>query len=336
MNTLALNKKVAVVASLAEGNSIRSTERLTDTHRDTVMRLGRDVGEGCARLHDRLFRDLHVSLLEVDEIWSFVGKKQGHLRDGDSMEFGDSYSFLGMDSTKKAIVSFYVGRRDADSTDAFCVDLRERIANRPQISSDGFKPYIEAIEKTFGRDVDFAQVIKTYGGTTDVVPVHRKYSPPRVTKTEVVKVTGRPDAEHISTSIMERGNLNVRMQNRRFTRLTNAYSKTWRNHAASVALWVCFYNFCRVHSTIRTTPAMALGITDHVWTAEELVLAALATAPAPDAPKGPSSTPPPAPSDPAPKHSKWDGVPADRVPVGDYGTGRTKRPTFTVIKGGRE
>jgi len=296
MNTLPLSKKVQVISNLCEGASIRSVERLAETHRDTVMRLGRDVGEGCARLHDRLFNDLQVNLLEVDELWSYVAKKQGHLKPGDSVEFGDWYTFVGLDANRKAIVSYLTGRRDGDSTDAFCADLRARILNRPQISSDGYQPYVSAIEEAFGADVDYGQIVKEYAGSTEVVPVSHRYSPPRVVRTERIKVAGEPDPDKISTSYVERNNLNVRMGNRRFTRLTNAFSKCQRNHSASVALYVCYHNLCRVHTTLRTTPAMAMGLTDHIWSVEELIVAALAKEPAPESPKGkpsPEFTPDP-------------------------------------------
>lgn len=285
MNSLPLTKKVQVISALVEGASIRSTERLTATHRDTIMRLGRDVGEGCERLHDRLFRDLQVNVLEVDELWSFVGKKQGHLQPGDSAEFGDSYTFVGLDANRKAIVSYSVAHRDGESTDAFCSDLRARILNRPQISSDGFQPYVSAIEDAFGADVDYGQIVKEYAGSTAVVPVSHRYSPPRVVRTERIRVSGHPDPDKISTSYVERSNLNFRMGNRRFTRLTNAFSKRVRNHVASVALYVAYYNLCRVHTTLRTTPAMAMGVTDHIWTVEELIVVATAKKPSPEAPR---------------------------------------------------
>lgn len=318
MSKLSLSKKVQVVAALVEGNSIRSTERLTETHRDTIMRLGVAVGEGCAALHDRLFQNLQVNVLEVDELWSYIGKKQGHLKPGDSMEFGDCYTFTGIDASRKAIISFVVGRRDGDCTDDFCADLRERILNRPQITSDGFAPYVEAIEKAFGADCDYAQLIKEYGGPAPAMPLAHRYSPPRVTSSEKIIVSGKPDPKHIGTSFIERSNLTVRMQNRRFTRLTNGYSKKWRNHAASVALWVCYYNLCWVHSTLRMTPAMAMGVADHIWTIEELVSVALAMSTPPEAPIQPP-TPPPAPA-PIPP-------PVAPSPMG--------RPQFTVIQGGR-
>jgi hypothetical protein len=250
MNTLPLNKKVQVISALVEGASIRSMERLTNIHRDAIMRLGRDVGEGCERLHDRLFRDLQVNVLEVDELWSFIGKKQGHLKSGDSAEFGDSYTFVGLVAYRKAIVSYSVAHRDGESTDAFCSDLRARILNRPQISSDGFVPCIAAIEQSSGADLDYSQIVKKYAGSTAVVPVSHRYSPQRVVRTERIGVEGHPDPDKISTSYVERSNLNFRMENRRFTRLTNAFSKRQRNHGASVALYAAYYNLCRVHATM--------------------------------------------------------------------------------------
>lgn len=312
MNSLQLAKKVQVVATLVEGNSIRSTERLTGTHRDTVMRLGRDVGEGCERLHDRLFRDLQVNILEVDELWSFVGKKQGRLQPTDPKEFGDSYTFLGTDATRKAIISYTVGARDSTTTQAFCQDLRGRVLNRPQISSDGFQPYIAAIEEAFGAEADYAQVVKEYSGSTVLVPASTRYSPARVKSITRTRISGQPDPTHISTSYVERTNLSVRMGCRRFTRLTNGFSKKLRHHRASVALWVAYYNLCRVHETLRTTPAMALGVTDHVWTIEELVREALAT-------EQPCSQPPNKPEPQSP-------TPAPQP---------NQRPRFTVIQGGR-
>lgn len=335
MNVLPLTKKVEVIAALIEGSSIRSVERMTGVHRDTIMRLGRDVGEGCTKVHDQAFRDLNVGVLEVDELWSFIGKKQGHLRQGDAPEFGDCYTFTGISATTKAMVSYLVGRRDGECTDEFCADLRVRILNRPQITSDGYKPYTEAIEKAFGLDVDYAQAVKEYGGAAEAMPLARRYSPPRVTSSEKIKVAGSPNADLISTSYVERSNLTVRMTNRRFTRLTNAYSKKWRNHEASVGLTIAAYNFVKVHSTLRTTPAMAQGVTDHIWTVEELVLAALAvgpTVPKKSAPVAPRPTP----SGDLLDNSKWGGVPADRIPSGGVGQGRTKRPTLTVIDGGKK
>ena len=235
------------------------------------MRLGVRVGEGCARLHDRMMRDLQVPILEFDEIWGYVGKKQRRAGLGET-DKGDQYTFTALDATSKAIVSFVTGKRNEATTRAFVNDVWERIINRPQITTDGFGPYIEAVAECFGDGADFAQLVKHYAADHSV-EAKRRYSPPHVVRVERLVVSGRP--RHVSTSYVERSNLTMRMQQRRFTRLTNGFSKKLRNHRAAVALYVAHYNLCRVHETIRMTPAMALGVADHIWTIGELVEAAL-------------------------------------------------------------
>lgn len=289
MHVLPFDKRVRVITTLVEGNSIRSTERLCAANRETIMRLGVDVGEACHRLHDALVGGLQVGILEIDEIWSFVGKKQRRLRPSDSADFGDCYTFLGLDANRKAIISYVVGKRDGAHALTFCRDLRARIINRPQISSDGFNPYVEAIERAFGRDVDYGQIIKTAVATERD---DRYY-----TSMARVPIMGTPAQEYISTSYVERLNLTLRMSAKRFERRTNGFSKKLRHHAAAVALYVGHYNFCRVHETLRTTPAVAVGVTGHVWSIAELMDAALSIAPAP--PPAPAVTPPPGPA-PAP------------------------------------
>jgi IS1 family transposase len=227
----------------------------------------------------------------VDELWAYVGKKEKRLQPSDGPDLGDSYTFLGIDANRKAIVSFVVGKRDYAHTAAFCKDLRARVVNRPQISSDGFHPYAEAVQRAFGHDVDYAQVRKTYG------PISRhgtdpRFSPRRCTGSVKVVVTGDPAPGKISTSYVERVNLSLRMGTKRFERKTNGFSKKMRNHAAAVALYIGHYNFCRVHETLRTTPMVAIGVTDHVWSIAELLDAALSIAPAPAAAApGPSLDP---------------------------------------------
>jgi IS1 family transposase len=253
--------------------SIRAVERLTDVHRDTIMRLGVRVGQGCAKLHDGLMRDLQVNRIELDEIWSFIAKKQGHLTPEDSAEKGDQYTFLAMAGAAKAIISYRVGKRSQENTSAFVQDLRNRVLGAPEISTDGFNAYPGAIEDAFGLDVTYGQIVKNYGVQGGVVEAARRYSPAQVVSVSKRAVTGRP--KHISTSFIERQNLTLRMQQRRFTRLTNAFSKKLENHEAAVALYVAYYNLCRPHEALRVTPAMQLGVTDHVWTIGELVEAAL-------------------------------------------------------------
>ncbi|HKM99616.1 MAG TPA: IS1 family transposase [Candidatus Binataceae bacterium] len=275
MNVLPFETQVRIISALTEGCSIRSTERLTETHRDTVMRLGVRVGEGCARLHDRLMRDLQVNLIELDEQWDFIAKKAKRVQTNDPAEFGDVWLFVALASTQKAVISYRVGKRTQENTTALARDLRARIVNRPQVTSDGYAPYVGAIQTAFGRSVDFAVLTKQYGGDSNLPDAAHRYSPGHVTGVERTVIRGRPNRDLISTSYVERFNLSSRMQMRRCTRLTNAYSKKLTNHEAAVSLWVCFYNLCRVHETLRCTPAMALGVTDHIWSIAELVQAAL-------------------------------------------------------------
>lgn len=275
MNVLPLDKQVRAISALVEGCSIRSTERLTGIHRDTIMRLGVRVGEGCERLHGRLMRGLNVAAIELDEQWAFIGKKQKRVDPDDPHDAGDAYLFIALAANAKAAISFVVGKRTAENTLALASDLRSRITNRPQITSDGFQAYPDAIDFAFGMDVDFAQLVKAYQATpgNEAAP---RYSPGTIGDTETKVVRGMPDPGKISTSYVERFNLTTRMQMRRFTRLTNGFSKKLENHKAAIALHIAHYNLCRVHETIRVTPAMALGVTDHVRTIGELVEAALA------------------------------------------------------------
>lgn len=271
MNILPFDKQTAAIAVLTEGCSIRATERLTGVHRDTIMRLGVRVGQGCERIHDAMMQDLQVPIIEIDEIWAYVGKKQR--RAGEDQGAGDQYTFTALDSTSKTILSYRTGKRTAENTQAFLHDLRARIINRPQITSDGFGPYRVAMEESFGIDVDYAQLVKHYKAEPPK-DTARRYSPGYVVGIDRQRVVGRPRRQHVSTSYVERSNLMFRMQQRRFTRLTNGFSKKLENHMAAVSLFVAHYNLCRVHETIRMTPAMQLGVTDHIWTIVELIEAA--------------------------------------------------------------
>lgn len=339
MNVLPRDKQVAVIAALTEGLSIRSTERLTDVHRDTIMRLAVKVGEGCAALHDRLMRNLNVNTIEADEIWSFISKKQKRVGETDNPEFGDCYAYIAMDASRKAIISYEMGKRTNATTFAFARDLRARVLNRPQITTDGFKPYIEAIELAFGSDCDYAQLIKEYASDAVQSDAARRYSPSRVIGSDVEVIMGNPDPAKISTSYVERTNLTIRMQMRRFTRLTNAFSKNPRNHRAAFALFVAWYNLVRVHETLRMTPAMAMGIANHVWTIGELVDAALASEPEPQPTPPASRKPEPAsknetpevPRAAAPAPTKA-AAPAAVSPVGRV---VERAPWLRVIDGGK-
>ena len=215
-------------------------------------------------------RDLQVPILEFDEIWGYVGKKQRQT-EADETDKGDQYTFIALDATSKVIISHITGKRNEATTRVFVNDVWERIMNRPQITTDGYGPYLDALAECFGNGTDFAQLVKHYA-VDHSVQAARRYSPPHVVRVERTVVSGRP--HDISTSYVERSNLTLRMQQRRFTRLTNAFSKKLRNHKAAVALYVAHYNLCRVHETLRITPAMALGVADHIWDIGELIDAA--------------------------------------------------------------
>ncbi len=293
MNVLTMGERVRVVSALAEGTSLRATGRLAEVDRKTVTSLLLMVGEGCRCLLDERMRDLHCDVLELDEIWCFVFKKEGHLRDGDPAEYGDTYTWVAIDARTKLVPVHLVGKRSSEAGHAFARELRGRVLGAPQITSDGLKIYVEAIEAAFGSRVDYAQILKTYakdeasGASRDDV----RYSRGRVTRSVKRVVIGAPDVGKISTSYVERGNLTIRMSQRRFTRLTNAYSKRLEHLRAAVALHFAVYNFCRVHMTLKVTPAMEAGLTDHVWSVEELITEAYAALESPPPP--PLPPPPP-------------------------------------------
>jgi IS1 family transposase len=269
MNRLNFDKRVQAIHCLVEGNSIRSTERLVGVHRDTIMRLLIEVGEGCDRLMSARMHGLECERVQVDEIWAFVGKKQKQLVEGDDhSRVGDQWTFVALDADTKLVPTYRVGKRDLPTATAFLTDLSERLARRIQLSTDGLEAYIEASEVAFGADVDYGQLIKMYE-PTPVGP--GRYSPPEVVEARKIVVKGGPDQDHISTSYVERQNLTMRMSMRRFTRLTNAFSKKVENLKAAVALHFTHYNFVRVHSTLRMTPAMAAGVTPSLWSLGDLM-----------------------------------------------------------------
>ncbi|HVV81780.1 MAG TPA: IS1 family transposase [Kofleriaceae bacterium] len=273
-NNLPRAKQAAVIAALIEGNSIRSVERMLDIHRDTIMRLGARVGNGCAELLNERMHDLPCARLEIDELWSFVGKKQKRVRQpDDANRVGDQWVYVAIDGDTKPIPSFLVGKRTQENTNVFIEDVASRLRNRIQVSTDGLRMYAEAIEASFGVDgVDYATVVKEYEADT---LSEGRYSPPRVTSVEKTPIFGAPLAELVSTSYVERQNLTMRMGMRRFTRLTNGFSKKLENHCAAVALHVAHYNFARQHRTLRVTPAMAAGLESTVWSVGDLLDAAL-------------------------------------------------------------
>ena len=266
-------KQTAVITALAEGNSIRSIERMTGIHRDTVMRLGVRMGEGCAAVMDSKMRNLHCNLIQMDEIWGFVGKKQKNTTKAEQAEgFGDAYTFVAIDVQSRMVPAYLVGKRDAQATQAFIDDLASRLNGRPQISSDAFRPYRAAVEAGFGGNVDYGQVVKVY--SKPETHTLGRYSPPKLVSIRRVAKIGEPQKDLISTSYAERQNLTMRMHMRRLTRLTNGFSKKIENFRAAVGLHFGYYNFVRVHKSLGCTPAMKGGVTDHVWTVPELMEAA--------------------------------------------------------------
>jgi IS1 family transposase len=252
---------------------------MTGVHRDTVMRLGARVGLGACKFHDRTVHSVQVSRIELDECWSFVGKKQRKWTPTDGAAKGDQYIYIALAATAKAILSFRVGKRDLQNTALFAADLRDRIVNAPEISTDGWPSYGPAIRDAFGSRCTHGVIVKTYREDAKGMDAARRYSPGDVVAVERYDVIGNP--MFISTSYVERQNLTLRMQQRRLTRLTNGFSKKLDHHVAAIGLYVAHYNFCRVHESLgrRETPAMALGLTDHAWTIGELVTACLANAP---------------------------------------------------------
>jgi IS1 family transposase len=274
MNILSRDQQIQIIACLTEGQSIRATERITGVHRDTIMRLGERVGRGCAELHDRMMVGVRCGRLELDEIWGYVGKKQKRVERHELSHKGDQYTFIGMSASAKAIISYRTGKRDMENTDLFVQDLRERVIGAPEISTDGFHPYKVAIRDAFKGKASHGVIVKTYSVTNLAVKdAARRYSPAEVVAVSREVESGLPS--YISTSYVERQNLTLRMTQKRFARLTNGFSKKLTNHAAAVSLYVGHYNLCRVHEALRTTPAVALGINDRVWTIGDLIDAVL-------------------------------------------------------------
>jgi IS1 family transposase len=249
--------------------SIRGTVRITGVAKNTVVNLLRDMGCACSAYHHYNVRGLKAIRLQCDEIWSFVGaKKKNASPEQKAAGWGDVWTWTAIDADTKLCVSYLVGGRDKGWANEFVGDLAERVIGRPQIATDAHAPYLSAIEKAFGESVDYAQLHKIYGAPSD--DEQRRYSPATCIGCDMKTVIGYPDPHHVSTSYVERQNLTMRMSMRRFTRLTNAFSKKVENHGHAVALYFMFYNFCRVHQTLRVTPAMQAGLADHVWSVEEL------------------------------------------------------------------
>jgi IS1 family transposase len=269
MKQLSNEQRSQVIACICEGNSIRSTVRLTGISKNTITRLLVELGDACIDYQDRTLRNMKCKRIQCDETWSFVyakeknvpADKKGHLG------YGDVWTWTAIDADTKLIPSFMVGNRDARTATVFIDDLKSRLASRVQLTTDGLKVYLDAVEGAFGAGVDYAQLVKRYEATQE----ETRYSPAECVACERKPVMGKPDPKHISTSYVERQNLSMRMSMRRFTRLTNAFSKKLENHLATVAVYFMYYNFGRVHQTLRVTPAMEAGVADHVWSYDEII-----------------------------------------------------------------
>lgn len=269
MNKLTTTQRALILTLLVEGNSLRAVSRITDVSINTVTKLLVDAGVACAKFQDSALRNLPCKRIECDEIWSFVGAKQKNVAaDQRGTGIGDVWTWTALCADTKLIASWMVGGRDGGAAREFMMDLAPRLANRIQLTTDGHKAYLNAVEDAFGAGVDYAMLVKIYGNESEG---QRRYSPPVVIETRREVVTGNPDMDLVSTSYVERQNLTMRMSMRRFTRLTNAFSKKVENHAHAVALHFMYYNFGRIHKTLRVTPAMAAGVSDHVWSMEEVV-----------------------------------------------------------------
>lgn len=271
MNRISADRRAQIVGALVEGNSIRSTGRMVGASKGTVTKLLVDMGTVCSIHLDRLMRDLPCERIQCDEIWAFVYAKQKNVPPEKRGEAGDVWTWVAMDSDTKLVPTFHIGPRDVATAVTFMQDLAKRLRHRVQLTTDGHHAYLQAVEQAFEGDVDYAMLVKMYGSDSDARRPERRYSPSVCLGADSVPVNGDPDPDHISTSHVERLNLTMRMSMRRYTRLTNAFSKKVQNLTAAVSLHFMHYNFCRVHQTLGTTPAVAAGVTDHVWTLHELV-----------------------------------------------------------------
>jgi IS1 family transposase len=269
MNRLNRQKQAQIISALIEGNSIRATSRMFGVSKDTVLKLQVEAGYRSADYQDKVFRNLTCKRIQCDEVWAFCYAKAKNVPAEKQGKFGygDVWTWTAIDADTKLIPSFTVGNRDAVSARILIDDLAGRLKNRVQLTTDGLSVYLEAVEGAFGSEIDYAMLIKTYESSQE----ETRYSPAVCTSCQPKAIMGRPDPKHISTSFVERSNLSMRMGIRRFTRLTNGFSKKVENHAAAVGLYLMHYNFCRVHRTLRVTPAMEAGLTDHIWNIEEML-----------------------------------------------------------------
>ncbi len=270
MNRLPLERRAQILGMMVEGMSIRAITRLTGVSKNTVAKLLVDAGQACAEYQDRVLRNLTCKRVQVDEIWAFCYAKQKNVPDAKKPPegAGDIWTWTAIDADTKLAVSWLVSDRSGETATLFIGDLAKRLANRVQLTSDGHSAYLQAVEEAFGADIDYSQLVKIYGQTEEG---QRRYSPPECIGCERTRIEGNPDPKHVSTSFVERNNLNIRMHLRRFTRLTNAFSKKAENHAYAVAINFMYYNFVRIHQTLRVTPAMAAKVTNKLWEIADIV-----------------------------------------------------------------
>lgn len=272
MNRLPLKTRIQVLGLMVEGMSIRAISRTTGASKNTIVKLLVDAGRAFSDYQDKVMRELPCKRLQLDEIWSFVRAKEKNVPyERKGLGIGDVWTWTAIDEETKLVPSWFVGNRDLDHARAFVMDLKGRLGNRVQITSDGHKPYVQAVESAFGDDVDYAMLQKIYAAPSRSPETHRRYSPSPCVGAKRQAIIGNPDMSKVSTSHAERMNLNIRMGLRRFTRLTNAFSKKMENHCHALAIYFMHYNFCRIHQTTRVTPAMAAGVTDRLWSIEDMM-----------------------------------------------------------------
>lgn len=272
MNKLSIQDRVQILNALSEGVGINAAARITGKSKNTILKLLADAGEACATYQDKAMRNLTIKKVQVDEIWSFVGTKAKNVTEDHPEGYGDCYTFTAIDPETKLMPCWLVGVRTADCANDFMEDLAGRLAERVQLTKDGLKVYPDAVEAAFKGNVDYGMLNKSYANEAGLKEAKRRYSPATMTSCEKLRVYGNPDEKHVSTSHVERANLSMRMGMRRFTRLTNAFSKKLENHMHAVSFYFMVYNFVKIHKSIRTTPAMEAGVTDFLWSMEDIVL----------------------------------------------------------------